>query len=94
MVSLIGHDQLAAHLDLISNRIVDPSVTRELRILPLDAKSALRAGRIEAALTEQGDSIDWADILIAAIAIENDEPILTKNAKHFGKVPGLQVETY
>jgi len=33
LVGVIGHDRLAAHLDLVSNRIIDPELTSELREL-------------------------------------------------------------
>jgi hypothetical protein len=33
LVGIIGHDRLAAHLDLVSNRIIDPELTSELKQL-------------------------------------------------------------
>jgi uncharacterized radical SAM superfamily Fe-S cluster-containing enzyme len=33
LVGVIGHDRLAGHLDLVSNRIIDPELTTELREL-------------------------------------------------------------
>ena len=39
MVSLIGHERLAEHLDLVSNRIVDPMINLELKKL---ARESLR----------------------------------------------------
>jgi uncharacterized radical SAM superfamily Fe-S cluster-containing enzyme len=45
LVSLIGHEQMAAHLDLISNRIVDPSITRELRVLVRESLRGLFSNR-------------------------------------------------
>lgn len=45
LVSLIGHEQLAAHLDLISNRIVDPNITRELKILVRDSLRGMFSNR-------------------------------------------------
>lgn len=33
LVSLIGHEQLREHLDLVSNRIVDRELTRDLKLL-------------------------------------------------------------
>lgn len=45
LVSLIGHDQLAAHLDLISNRIVDPNITSELKSLVRDSLRGMFSNR-------------------------------------------------
>ncbi len=45
LVSLVGHEQLAAHLGLISDRIVDPSITLELKALVRDSlRGVLRSG--------------------------------------------------
>ena len=33
LVSIIGHDRLAEHLDLVANRIVDPDLDAQLRVL-------------------------------------------------------------
>ena len=45
LVSLIGHDQLAAHLELISNRIVDPNITNELKALVRDSLRGMFSNR-------------------------------------------------
>ena len=63
-------------------------------ILDLDKDSAVLAGEIEADLINKGEIIDLEDIMIAAIAISNDQNLLTKNKKHFEKIKGLQIETY
>lgn len=63
-------------------------------ILPLDSKSATRAGEIEAELILSGEMIPPIDIMIAAIALQNKESVLTRNSKHFARIPGLEVRTY
>jgi uncharacterized radical SAM superfamily Fe-S cluster-containing enzyme len=45
LVSLIGHEQLAAHLDVISNRIVDPNITNELKVLVRDSLRGMFSNR-------------------------------------------------
>jgi uncharacterized radical SAM superfamily Fe-S cluster-containing enzyme len=52
LVSIIGHEQLAAHLDLISNRIVDPSISRELKDLVRDSLKGMLSNR--ASLSDEG----------------------------------------
>lgn len=52
LVSIIGHEQLAAHLDLISNRIVDPSISRELKDLVRDSLKGILSNR--ASLSDEG----------------------------------------
>ena len=63
-------------------------------ILPLDSKSATRAGEIEARLILSGEMIPPIDIMIAAIALQNKEAVLTRNVKHLARIPGLEVRTY
>lgn len=63
-------------------------------ILPLDSKSAVRAGEIEAQLILSGEMIPPVDIMIAAIALQNKEAVLTRNVKHFERVAELEVRTY
>ena len=45
LVSLIGHEQLASHLDLVSNRIVDPDITKQLRLLVRDSLRGMFSNR-------------------------------------------------
>lgn len=61
---------------------------------PFDTASAKRAGAVNASLADSGTPIDVEDVMIAAIALERDEAVLTRNGSHFGRVDGLTVETY
>lgn len=45
LVGLIGHEQLAAHLDLVGNRIVDPSISLELKQLVKSSLGSLFSSR-------------------------------------------------
>ncbi len=61
---------------------------------PLDGPSGDRAGRIHGALRARGKGIGAADALIAGIALENREPLLTRNLSEFRRIEGLALETY
>lgn len=63
-------------------------------IAPLDAAAAKRAGVVDAELIMQGAQIDPEDAMIAGVALELGQPLLTRNARHFSRVPGLKVESY
>ena len=65
-----------------------------LTILPLDESSSILAGEIEAKLAMGGETIPPIDIMIAAIAIENNEVLATKNEKHFSRINNLKITTY
>jgi len=61
---------------------------------PLDGPSGDRAGAIYGALRARGVGIGAADAMIAGIALENREPLLTRNLADFGRVEGLVLDTY
>ncbi len=69
-------------------------VSSELLVLPLTRESAMRAGSIDAELTEAGEMIGLVDAMIAAVALENEELLVTKNLGHFERIPNLQVQWY
>ena len=66
-----------------------------VKVLELDQKSAELAARISAELNRKGQTVYDNDILIAAIALTNNEnTIITENVKDFSKIKGLKIEKY
>jgi predicted nucleic acid-binding protein len=61
---------------------------------PLDADAARRAGEVDAAMVRAKTPVDPEDAMIAGIALAVGEPVLSRNVKHFGRMPGVRVETY
>ncbi len=53
--------------------------------------SAITYGRIRAELEKQGRRIEDMDLLIASIAIDNDLTLVTGNAGHYERIPGLKL---
>lgn len=53
-----------------------------------------RAGEISGQLITDGQQIDREDCIIAATALNEDEPVVTRNESHFNRIPDLAVETY
>jgi len=66
----------------------------ETNELPFDRECAMRAGEINASLVESGSVIDETDVMIAATALVNDYPVVTRNVDHFERVDGLEVVSY
>ncbi|MBD3159896.1 MAG: PIN domain-containing protein [Candidatus Lokiarchaeota archaeon] len=64
------------------------------QVIPLDTDCAWRAGIETGILRKNGKITDPIDGQIAGIALQNEEPIVTRNLKHFELFEGLQVETY
>jgi predicted nucleic acid-binding protein len=69
-------------------------ILRSLPHLSLDAASASKAGMIYAQLVKEKTKIDPEDAMLAGIAIQNNEPLLTRNRKDFAGIPELKVESY
>ena len=62
-----------------------------LTILPLDVSGARRAGEVRRELERTGISIGMADSLIAGITLEHGAILITRNRKHYQRVPGLRL---
>ena len=62
--------------------------------LPFDRACAMRAGEITARLVSEGEPIDETDVMIAATALVNDRPVVTRNVDHFDRIGGLDTVTY
>lgn len=64
------------------------------RVLPLDQSIASTAARIYANLRQAGQVIGHNDVLIGATALNNDLIVVTNNAKHFSRIPGLSLDNW
>jgi predicted nucleic acid-binding protein len=62
-------------------------------VLP-DPAIAWRASRICRALRQAGSPIGDHDLWIAASALERGMPLVTRNPRHFQRVPNLQILSY
>lgn len=62
-----------------------------LVILPLDAESARRAADVRRLLDGKGTTIGMADSLIAGICLHEGGVLITRNTKHFSRVPELKL---
>jgi len=69
-------------------------VLRSLTQLPLDQLSATRGGLIYAQRSREGADMDPEDAMLAGIAVENHETLLTRNRKHFAGIVDLKLESY
>jgi tRNA(fMet)-specific endonuclease VapC len=70
------------------------SLCAALSIRHTDDNLAQVYGRILATLQKSGRSIATMDLLIAASALVDEAPLVTRNLGHFQRVPGLEVLTY
>ena len=63
-------------------------------LLPVTPDVAWEFGRAARHLRGVGQLIGTNDLWIAATALANRMPVVTRNVEHFRRVPHLEVETY
>lgn len=73
-------------------RLVD-ELLKALPCLPLDEASADRAADIRRSLSTSGVDIGMGDSLIAGIVLTHAGMLLTRNRRHFERVPELALGT-
>ena len=69
-------------------------VSAVLKLLLPTASTAEKFGAISAELRKKGEPIGNFDVLIACIAMENNEALVTRNSRHFDRIKGLTVLTW
>lgn len=63
----------------------------DFKIINLNEAIIAEFGRIKAELELKGERLDDFDLLIAATAIVNDLMLVTRNIKHFQRIPCLKL---
>ncbi len=61
-------------------------------VLPLTDETMQHFARLRALLRQRGNLIPDLDLLIAATAIEHELVLLTRNRRHFERIPDLQLQ--
>ena len=64
------------------------------RVLTPDLESSWAYGQTYRFLRDNGLLIGANDLWIAAVSLTHDLPLVTRNANHFKRVPGLRIVTY
>jgi predicted nucleic acid-binding protein len=64
---------------------------RGKRLLPVTRPIAERFGHIRGSLRQRGLIVGDADLLIAATAIHHDRILVTRNVRHFSRIPNLSL---
>jgi predicted nucleic acid-binding protein len=65
-----------------------------IRILEFDASAAEMFAHLYARLRRGGVLPGMLDLLIAAVAVANSHEIVTRNVRHFARIPELVVHAY
>ena len=77
-----------------ANRVQLRELMRLWRVLSFDDRAAITAVDLRLVLRRLGHQIGTMDELIAAHALSLGLVCVTKNARHFDRVPGLRVESW
>jgi tRNA(fMet)-specific endonuclease VapC len=71
-------------------QILLPVVT----VLPFDSQAAEIYGSLRTTLEVKGEPLADFDLMIAAVALQYQLPLVTGNLRHFERIPGLQLENW
>lgn len=63
-------------------------------VVPADRTVMAKAGRISGELITEGMAIDREDCVVAATALIEEQPVVTRNVSHFERVGDLDVRSY
>jgi len=63
-------------------------------VVPADESIMRRAGELSRDRYVDGTPIEREDCIVGATAILEDEPVLTRNASHFERIPEVEVVSY
>lgn len=86
--------ELAAGESMGRDRAQWETFIRPFRFLGYHDEVARRFGEIFRELRRKGSLLGANDMWIAAAALANDQPLVTRNADEFRRVAGLEVLTY
>lgn len=92
-VSAVTAGEFAEGFDLISMDFFQEMMSA-YTVIDIDTAIAWRYGMLSKNGRKQGDRIGSNDLWIAATAIEWNIPLLTRNLRHFSRIPELELKTY
>ena len=93
----INYAELIYGLKRKDNKNLLPKVElifNNLTLYTFDKNASRVFGVLKALLSKNGTIVADMDLMIASIAIANDEVLISNNLKHFEKIEGLQVESW
>ncbi len=93
----INYSELIFGLKRRDNKNLLPKVELifdNIKLYDFDKNAARVFGVLKALLGKNGTTVADMDLMIASIAIANDEILISNNLKHFNKIEGLSVENW
>jgi predicted nucleic acid-binding protein len=65
-----------------------------IEVLLLDRRAAQLAGELGKKLSKKGQTLHANDLMIGAIASHHSMTLVTRNVRHFSRIPGLELATW
>lgn len=84
---------VGANLGSVAEYETAAALLDSLTWLEFSRDCARRAGKLQASLKRDGEPLAFTDCMIAAIALENDEVLVTRD-DDFERIPDLRLRTY
>ena len=86
------------HIKAQNQKVEKEKITQAItgiQIIGMDEAAAEKFGELMSTLDKAGQKVADRDVMIAAIALANEEQtIVTRNKKDFDRIPNLKVITY
>ena len=67
---------------------------KNFNLISITKGAAITFGRLSSYLKKKGRTTEEIDLIIASIAIANNQILITKNRKHFENIPDLKLEVW
>jgi predicted nucleic acid-binding protein len=75
-------------------RVACEKLLSGFRVLWPDTETVWQAARLSRSLRAEGGPIGDHDLWIAALALQHQRTVVSRNNRHFGRVPGLSLRSY
>ena len=87
--TVINQFELECGAETEDERLIIKALLADFEMLVFDPMCAVEAASIDRALRKLGQRLETGDTIIAGIALSHRIPLITRNRKHFERVPGL-----
>ncbi|MEO7028192.1 MAG: PIN domain-containing protein [Acidobacteriaceae bacterium] len=86
-----GVRRAQGHRQLERRRLLLEDALSVFKVHPFTRVIAMRVGDLDAELAMQGKRTDFADLVIAATALDLNFALVTNNTRHFTRIPDLRI---
>lgn len=86
--------QLLSSQPELIRRFIEDWILQTVTVFEFDQNQAKQAAAIQRRLRQEGQTLDWLDVMIAACAIAKGRILVTGNIRHFRRIPHLRVENW